>query len=168
MGSIETMSMEDYELTMNINVKSAILLTQYSLPYLVKERGSIVNVSSVTGTRSFPGVLSYCMSKAALDQFTKCTALGMTLNLFSNYNWKYTIIEIIELAEKGVRVNSVNPGVIVTNIHRRAGQTEEQYAKVKIKIKFCYYLLNALSYPGPIYFYHSFQQIVFMKNRPIN
>jgi NAD(P)-dependent dehydrogenase (short-subunit alcohol dehydrogenase family) len=85
-GSIETMSMEDYELTMNINVKSAILLTQYSLPYLVKERGSIVNVSSVTGTRSFPGVLSYCMSKAALDQFTKCTALGMTLNLFSNYN----------------------------------------------------------------------------------
>lgn len=39
--------------------------------------GSIVNVSSVTGTRSFPGVLAYCMSKAALDQFTKCIALGI-------------------------------------------------------------------------------------------
>lgn len=35
-----------------------------------------------------------------------------------------------ELADKGVRVNSVNPGVIVTNLHKRAGQTEEQYAKV--------------------------------------
>lgn len=35
-----------------------------------------------------------------------------------------------ELADKGVRCNSVNPGVIVTNLHRRAGQNEEQYAKV--------------------------------------
>ena len=40
------------------------------------------------------------------------------------------------MADKGVRVNSVNPGVIVTNLHRRAGQTEEQYATV---IKKCYF-----------------------------
>ncbi|CAF0705965.1 unnamed protein product [Brachionus calyciflorus] len=108
-GSLENMKMEDYELSMNTNVKSAINLTQLCLPYLIKEKGSVVNVSSVTGTRSFPGVLPYCISKAALDQFTKCVAL--------------------ELADKGVRVNSVNPGVIVTNLHRRAGQTEEVYSK---------------------------------------
>jgi len=47
------------------------------------------------------------MSKAALDHFTRCVAL--------------------ELADKGIRVNSVNPGVIVTNIHRRAGMDEQQY-----------------------------------------
>lgn len=41
------------------------------------------------------------------------------------------LISVLELAEKGVRVNSVNPGVIVTNLHKRAGQNEEQYAKVQ-------------------------------------
>ncbi len=86
-----------------------INLTQACLPHLIAHKGNIVNVSSVTGTRSFPGVLSYCMSKAALDQFTKCVAL--------------------ELADKGVRVNSVNPGVIVTNLHRTSGQDEETYRK---------------------------------------
>lgn len=108
-GSIETMKMDDYDTTMNINVKSIIYLTQKCLPQLIANKGNIVNVSSVTGSRSFPGVLSYCMSKAAVDQFTKCVAL--------------------ELADKGVRVNSVNPGVIVTNLHKRAGQNDEQYEK---------------------------------------
>jgi NAD(P)-dependent dehydrogenase (short-subunit alcohol dehydrogenase family) len=108
-GSIETMKMEDFEYSMNVNVKSALILTQQSVPFIIAEKGSVVNVSSVTGTRAFPGVLPYCISKAALDQFTKCTAL--------------------ELADKGVRVNSVNPGVIVTQLHKTAGQTDEQYAK---------------------------------------
>ena len=49
------------------------------------------------------------MSKSALDQFTKCVAL--------------------ELAPAGVRVNSVNPGVIVTSVHRTSGMNEEQYQK---------------------------------------
>jgi hypothetical protein len=77
-GSIETIKMEDYDRIMNVNVRSVIFLTQLCVPHIIKEKGSIVNVSSVTGTRSFPGVLGYCMSKAAIDQFTKCTALGIT------------------------------------------------------------------------------------------
>ena len=66
-----------------------------------------VNVSSVAGTRSFPNVLAYCVSKAAIDQLTRCSAL--------------------ELAAKGVRVNAVNPGVVVTNIHKRGGMQEDDY-----------------------------------------
>jgi len=58
-GSIENMKMADYDTTMNINVKSVIYLTQACLPHLIAQKGNIVNVSSVTGTRSFPGVLSY-------------------------------------------------------------------------------------------------------------
>lgn len=108
-GGIENLKMEDYESTMNINVTSLIKLTQNCVPHIIKQKGSIVNVSSVTGTRSFPNVLPYCISKAAVDQFTKCIAL--------------------ELADKGVRVNAVNPGVIVTNLHKRAGQNDETYAK---------------------------------------
>jgi len=108
-GGLDTLKLDDYNRQMNVNVTSVLSLTQACLPHLIAQKGNIVNVSSVTGTRSFPGVLSYCMSKAALDQFTKCVAL--------------------ELANKGVRVNSVNPGVIVTNLHRTSGQDEETYRK---------------------------------------
>jgi NAD(P)-dependent dehydrogenase (short-subunit alcohol dehydrogenase family) len=80
---------------------------QRALPTIIARRGNIVNVSSVTGLRAFPGVLAYCVSKAGLDQLTRCAAL--------------------ELAAKGVRVNAVNPGVVVTEIHKRGGMTEEEY-----------------------------------------
>lgn len=107
-GSIETSTLEDYDTIMNVNVRSVFHLTQLAVPHLIATKGSIVNVSSVNGMRSFPGVLAYNISKSALDQFTQCVAL--------------------ELADKGVRVNSVNPGVIFTNIHKRGGMDEQAYA----------------------------------------
>lgn len=107
-GSIETGTLEDYDTIMNVNVRSIFHLTQLAVPYLKVTKGNVVNVSSVNGIRSFPGVLAYNMSKAALDQFTQCVAL--------------------ELADQGIRVNSVNPGVIVTNIHKRGGMDEAAYA----------------------------------------
>lgn len=66
------------------------MVTQCATQHLIASKGNIVNVSSVCGMRPFEGLLGYCMSKAALDQFTKCMAL--------------------ELIGKGVRVNSINPG----------------------------------------------------------
>lgn len=107
-GTIETTSVEQYDRVMDVNLKSIYHLTQLALPHLLQSKGNIVNVSSVNGLRSFPNVLAYCVSKSALDQFTRCTA--------------------IELGGKGVRVNSVNPGVISTGLQLRAGLTEEQYA----------------------------------------
>ncbi len=133
-GSIETMRMEDYDTIMNLNVRSVIFLTQLCVPHIIKEKGNIVNVSSVTGTRSFPGVLGYCISKSAIDQFTKCTALGIYIIFYSELglilNCNCFLFVSIELASKGVRVNAVNPGVIVTKLHKRAGQNDEQYANV--------------------------------------
>lgn len=61
----------------NINVRSIYQLTSLAVPYLIKTKGNIVNVSSVCGLRSFPGCLAYCMSKAAVDQFTHCIALEL-------------------------------------------------------------------------------------------
>ena len=106
-GNIENTTLDDWDKMMHINVRSVFLLIQKCVPYLEESRGNIVNVSSVTGTRAFPNVLSYCVSKAAVDQLTRCTAL--------------------ELAPKKIRVNAVNPGVVVTNLHKRGGMEEEAY-----------------------------------------
>ncbi|XP_013138764.1 PREDICTED: uncharacterized oxidoreductase TM_0325-like [Papilio polytes] len=106
-GSIETTSLAQYDRVMNTNVRGPYYLTMLAVPHLIKTKGSVVNVSSVTGLRSFPNVLAYCMSKSALDQFTRCISL--------------------ELGLKGVRVNAVNPGVISTGIHMKSSMNEEQY-----------------------------------------
>ncbi len=106
-GTIETTSLQTWDTMMNINLRSIFHLTQLMLPSLIERKGNIVNISSVAGPRSFPGVLAYCVSKAALDQLTRCAAL--------------------ELAPKGVRVNAINPGVVVTQLHRSGGMDEERY-----------------------------------------
>jgi NAD(P)-dependent dehydrogenase (short-subunit alcohol dehydrogenase family) len=108
-GSIETTSLAAWDAMMEVNLRSVFQLMQLATPHLIETKGNIVNVSSVTGLRSFPGVLAYCVSKAALDQLTRCAAL--------------------ELAPKGVRVNAVNPGVVVTEIHKRGGMSEADYEK---------------------------------------
>jgi len=106
-GTIENTPLKSWDVMLNINLRAVFILMQKTLPTLIQRHGNIVNVSSVTGLRAFPGVLAYCVSKAGLDQLTRCAAL--------------------ELAAKGVRVNAVNPGVVVTEIHKRGGMTEEQY-----------------------------------------
>jgi NAD(P)-dependent dehydrogenase (short-subunit alcohol dehydrogenase family) len=107
-GTIETTSLEEWDKMLNVNLRTIFNLMQKALPSLIERKGNIVNVSSVTGLRSFPGVLAYCVSKAGLDQLTRCSAL--------------------ELASKGVRVNAVNPGVVVTEIHKRGGMNDDAYA----------------------------------------
>lgn len=106
-GSIENTALSAWNAMLEINLRAPFLLMQKALPTIIERGGNIVNVSSVTGLRAFPGVLAYCVSKAGLDQLTRCAAL--------------------ELAAQGVRVNAVNPGVVVTEIHKRSGMTEEQY-----------------------------------------
>jgi NAD(P)-dependent dehydrogenase (short-subunit alcohol dehydrogenase family) len=108
-GSIENTSLAAWDAMMNVNLRAVFQLMQVAAPYLIKTKGNIVNVSSVTGLRSFPGVLAYCVSKAGVDQLTRCAAL--------------------ELAPQGVRVNAVNPGVVITEIHKRGGMSEESYEK---------------------------------------
>ena len=107
-GSIETTTRDEWDYMMNINARAPFYLMQCAMPYLIKTQGNVVNVSSVTGVRSFPNVLAYCVSKSAVDQLTRCSAL--------------------EVADKGVRVNAINPGVVVTNLHKQAGMDEEAYA----------------------------------------
>ena len=114
-GNIENTTLDDWDKMMNINLRSTFYLMQRCVPHLEATKGSIVNVSSVTGQRAFPNVLAYCVSKAGTDQLTRCAAL--------------------ELAPKGIRVNAVNPGVVVTNLHKRGGMSDEDYEKFLVNAK---------------------------------
>jgi len=107
-GTVETTTLSAWDAMLDVNLRAVFHLMQLSIPHLERRRGNIVNVSSVTGLRSFPGVLAYCVSKAGVDQLTRCAAL--------------------ELAGKQIRVNAVNPGVVRTQVHRRGGMNEEAYA----------------------------------------
>uniref|UniRef100_A0A1I8AQ58 Short-chain dehydrogenease/reductase-like protein n=1 Tax=Steinernema glaseri TaxID=37863 RepID=A0A1I8AQ58_9BILA len=79
-------SMETYDYIQDVNVKSVMKLTNIVLPHLEKTRGNVVNA---------PPMLYYAMSKAALDHFMRS--------------------KTEEFAQKGVRINCVNPGYIITD-----------------------------------------------------
>ncbi|ELU02576.1 hypothetical protein CAPTEDRAFT_150769 [Capitella teleta] len=125
-GTVETVGIAAYDEQMNINCRVYYHLTHLSVPHLKKTKGVIVNVSSVNGLRSFSGVNAYCVSKAGVDQLTRCSAL--------------------DLAPYGIRVNAVNPGVILTEIHKRGGMDDEAYKKFIERCSFT----HALGRPGEV------------------
>ena len=109
-GSVVETDDDGWDAMMDVNVRAPFRLIRQAASALADRRGAVVNVSSVAGTRAFPGLVSYCVSKAAIDQLTRCAAL--------------------DLAPRGVRVNAVNPGVVVTNLHRRSGMDEGEVRRV--------------------------------------
>ncbi|XP_063545271.1 glucose 1-dehydrogenase 2-like [Cydia strobilella] len=90
----------DYDKIFNTNLRSVYLLTSLAVPYLIKTKGNIINISSGTSKKIFPTMTVYCMSKAAMDMFTKGLA--------------------VELAPS-VRANSINPGPVKTDLWVHAG-----------------------------------------------
>lgn len=107
-GSVEVTTDAEWDRMFAINVRAPFRLLREASPHLAAARGSVVHLSSTTGLRAFPGIVAYCASKAAVDHLTRAAAL--------------------DLAPKGVRVNAVNPGVVVTNLHRRGGMDEAAYS----------------------------------------
>ena len=90
-----TTSVEEYQRTMDINALGVFLGMKTCAPPLIESgNGSIVNISSVAGMRASVGSFAYGASKWAVRGMTKTAA--------------------VELARKGVRVNSIHPGVIET------------------------------------------------------
>lgn len=95
---IEELDPQEWDKTINVNLKGTFLTVKYAVPYLKKQGGSVVITSSVNGTRIFSnsGATAYSCTKAAQVAFTKMVAL--------------------ELAKHRIRVNVVCPGAIDTNI----------------------------------------------------
>ncbi|CAL8084623.1 unnamed protein product [Calicophoron daubneyi] len=77
-----------FDRCIKVNLRAPIMLTQAFIAALVKSKGAVVNVSSMASLRVDTAVMSYGVSKAGQDMFTKCAAL--------------------QLAPKGVRVNSIH------------------------------------------------------------
>ncbi len=105
---LETVKLEDIRRFNAVHVESPLLLCQAFAPMLRKSRGHVVNMIDLLAERPWPKYLAYCASKAALDHFTRAAAL--------------------DCAPKGVRVNAVNPGVVITNLHKRGGMDDARYA----------------------------------------
>ncbi|XP_063531867.1 3-oxoacyl-[acyl-carrier-protein] reductase FabG-like [Cydia strobilella] len=98
--------MKNFDLHMNTNLRSMVYLTHLAAPYLIKTKGNVVNTSSITSLRVFEGLLTYSISKAGVDHFTRCVAL--------------------DLAAHGVRVNAVSPGPTKTGIMKNEGLNEDK------------------------------------------
>ncbi len=94
-GKIEETALADWRRIMAVNVEGVFLGTKHAIPLMRRSGGGcIVNLSSVLGITGTPLISAYTASKAAVRLFTKCAAL--------------------ELAEDGIRVNSVHPAFIHT------------------------------------------------------
>lgn len=107
-GAMGSVDMTNYHFNVTTNTQAPFEIMMHAIPHLKQQSSSsIVNVSSVNGKQAFAGCVAYCMSKAALDQLTRCAS--------------------VDLAKDGIRVNAVNPGVIETNLQKTGGLSEEQY-----------------------------------------
>lgn len=86
---------EVFDKVISVNARGALLVIKYAAPSMIRRGGgSIVNVSSQASLVALPGHISYGSSKAALDNITRVSAL--------------------ELGKYNIRVNSVNPTVVMT------------------------------------------------------
>lgn len=117
-GPIGTADLNNYHYNMRLNCQAPYEIILAAVPHLKKNRSvtknpSIVTVSSVNGKQSFAGCAAYCMSKAAVDQLTRCAS--------------------IDLAKDGIRVNAVNPGVIQTNLHR-VRRSNKEYSTTSLLV----------------------------------
>ncbi|RED64626.1 SDR family oxidoreductase [Cohnella lupini] len=108
--TIEDLMEEDWDRTIDINLKGTFLTLKYSIPYLKRQGGSVIITSSVNGNRIFSniGASAYSTSKAGQVAFMQMAAL--------------------ELAEFGIRVNAICPGAIKTNIGQNTNRTAEAEA----------------------------------------
>jgi NAD(P)-dependent dehydrogenase (short-subunit alcohol dehydrogenase family) len=111
-GSLEMVSYQQWKYNLDVNLNGPYLLTKTLLPLLKKaENAAIVNISSIASTR--PGTsVAYSVSKAGLDMLTEFLA-G-------------------DLGPYNIRVNSINPGLVTTNIHldNNIVADQEQYRKM--------------------------------------
>lgn len=98
LGSIATLSTEDFNKTIALNATAVMVAAREAYPHLKENGGTIVNIGSFFDKLGVPDNLAYCASKAAVAAMTRCMA--------------------VEWAREGIRVMNVAPGYIETDLNR--------------------------------------------------
>lgn len=104
-GLLMDMQETDYDLLMDTNLKGAFNVTRHALPHLLATQGSILNISSIWSHHGAANEVVYSMTKAGINAFTKSLAK--------------------EVAPMGIRVNSIAPGLIDTEMNGNLTQAEK-------------------------------------------
>jgi NAD(P)-dependent dehydrogenase (short-subunit alcohol dehydrogenase family) len=95
LGTVETLTEDEWDHVMAVNVKSVFLCSRAVIPEMAKGGGGrIINVASVTGLVASPGRAAYCASKGAVVMLTRAMAL--------------------DGAPQHINVNAICPGVVIT------------------------------------------------------
>lgn len=98
-GHAINLSLDEWDLIFNVNLKGAFICAQEAGKRMVKQNsGVIINISSIHDKVPRKGLVHYCASKAGMNMMTKCLAL--------------------ELAENNIRVMTVSPGAIETEMNK--------------------------------------------------
>ncbi len=100
-GAFKDTPLSSIEKVMDVNYWGVVRMSKAFLPQLLETRGGLINISSIFGLIAVPGQSHYCSSKFAVRGFSETLAS--------------------ELEADGVRVTSVHPGGVATNIARNAG-----------------------------------------------
>ena len=110
------MTEEDFGTVIDINLKTNFILNREAIKKMMRNRyGRIINISSVVGVSGNPGQANYCASKAGL--------IGMTKSL------------AYEVASRGITVNAVAPGFIVSNMTDVLTDAQKEAIMQKIPAK---------------------------------
>lgn len=103
------LTIEDWDLVLDVNLKSMFVVSQMVIPYMQKKQaGKIINIASLSSEVGFNGFAAYCASKGGVRQLTKAMA--------------------VEFAMDGIQVNAIGPGYFKTKM---TGPAFEDENKVK-------------------------------------
>lgn len=109
---LEQVTADDYKRQYDTNVLGLLLTTKAALPHFPAEGGSVVNISSVVSTLAPAAASVYASTKGAVDTITKSLAK--------------------ELGPRKIRVNAINPGLVITEGTQSAGLANSDFEKTAI------------------------------------
>lgn len=109
---IEEVTDEDFQKVITTNLTAVFVMSREVIKHMLKQKsGSIINISSMAAQYGLPKVIAYSASKTAIDGLTRAMA--------------------VELGPKGIRVNAIAPGFIITEMTDKALNSDpERKAKV--------------------------------------